>query len=122
MLGKYPKKMALAMLALLAILPTQSSAQSNTTVLYTASGQIIHMLSGWGINSILVQMSANVPVVNPAGCPSTDLYETNPTDPGAALNHSILLTAYMSHANLALIIQGCSTSGRPHIIGVSLPS
>lgn len=97
------------------------SAQSNTVVA-TQSGQIVKFVSDWNNNAMLVQLSSGVPFVNPGMCPATDYYETSPTDNGVALNHSILLSAYMAHASLSLIIQGCSFSGRPHIIGVSVPN
>lgn len=98
-----------------------SSAQS-TTVVATQPGQIVKFLSDWNNNAMLVQLSSGVPFVNPGMCPATDYYETNPTDYGVALNHSILLSAYLAHANLSLIIQGCSFNGRPHIISVSVPN
>lgn len=109
-------------LGMLSMIPTPSSAQNNSTVVMTAPGQITKMLSDWNNNAILVALGPNVSFVNPSGCSATDYYETNPTDAAAALNHSLLLTAYTSHASLALAIQGCSFNGRPHIISVSMPN
>jgi len=109
-------------LGVLGMFPTQSSAQSNTAVVLTTPGQITKMLSDWNNNAMLVALGPNVAFVNPAGCAATDYYETNPTDAATALNHSMLLTAYSSHASLALAIQGCSYNGRPHIISVSMPN
>lgn len=101
---------------------TPAFAQSSTTVVATSPGQITKILSDWNNNALLVTLGPNVPFINPAGCSWTDYYETNPGDTAAALNHSMLLTAYTSHASLALVIQGCSFSGRPHIISVSMPN
>ena len=94
-------------------------AQNNNPVV-TATGIVTRLQSDWSANALLVQLGPNVPFVNPAGCAFTDAYETNPTDSAAALNHSMLLSAYMNHTPIALTIQGCSFSQRPHIIGVYL--
>lgn len=105
-----------------AALPIPASAQGSNAVVITGSGQIAKLLSDWNSNAMLVRLSANVAFTNPGGCAATDYYETDPSDSAAALNHSMLLSAYMAHANLALVVQGCSFSGRPHIISVSMPS
>ena len=107
---------------ILSVLPTESSAQSSSTVQGTTPGQIIKMTSDWNGNALLVQLGTTAPVVNPAGCVNTDYYSTMATDSGATLNHSLLVSAYMSHINVALVIQGCAPNGRPHIIAVAMPS
>jgi len=107
-------------LAALSSLSTRLSAQS-TAVVVTAPGKITKILSEYNNNALLVHIDSNVAFMNPAACELTDYYETNPTDAGATLNHSLLITAYTSKSNVSLIIQGCSFDRRPHIISVSLP-
>lgn len=106
-----------ALSASIALLPTHSLAQTGSGVTITSPGQITRLFSEWGPNQLIVNL--NVPFLNPAGCAATDGYETDPADPVSTLSQSMLLTAYMAHAQLTLAIQGCTPNGRPHIIGIA---
>jgi len=107
-------------LALLILDEQASLAQSPPVT--TASAPIAKLQSDWNASAVIVTLSSGTPFVNPASCALTSEYETNPTDPGAALNQSMLISAYMNHSNVALAIQGCSISQRPRIAGVSIPN
>jgi len=106
-------------LAVFGVLPNVASAQAVVT---TAPGAIVRLQSDWTLNSVIVALPSNVPLINPAACTLTDAYETHPSDAGTTLNNSILLSAYLAHANVALVIQGCSPSNRPRIISVAMPN
>ena len=117
-----PAFATVVMIASFAVSPISTKAQSTTAIQTTASAQITKLITDWASNSVLVQLGPNVPIVNPAGCATTDYYQVNPSNQNATLNNSALLSAYLSHATVGLVIQGCAFTGRPQIIGVGLPS
>jgi len=49
------------------IISPRALAQGSTAVVVTAPGQIVKMLSDWGINALLIALSSSVPFQNPAG-------------------------------------------------------
>lgn len=93
--------------------PTTASAAVNVTT----TGRITLLTSGWASNSMRVQTDGAFS--NPEACPVTDGYVTDPSDPGTALYHSILLGAFLAGKPVSLFISGCFAS-RPKIIGVTV--
>jgi hypothetical protein len=81
-----------------------------------APGVITSYNTGWSADQVRVQTSATF-VAN--GCPTTDGYITNPSDPGNHTHQAALLAAFMGGKPVQLWIQGCFI-GRPQIVGVAL--
>ena len=101
------------------IVSTPAYAQSTT-----ASGVITLYTNGWSQDSVRVQ--TNAPLVNPFGCPNTDGYITNPSDPGNHTFQTALLEAYRTRliygrgfVQITVSNTACYL-GWPKIIGVTL--
>ena len=91
-----------------------AQAQSPVT---TGWGLITQLGGGWSANQVSVFHSA--PILNPGGCPlaKNGYYSTDPTDPGANLYHTMILSAFMNKREIVFVIAGCNASV-PKIIGL----
>lgn len=103
----------LCALPLLACAPSAAQA----TPVETPAGYVTYMSGGWTTASSRVQTSFTF--TNPESCSATDGYNVDAADSGHDLFSSMLLSAFMGHVKVTLIIDGC-TLNRPHIIGVNL--
>lgn len=83
------------------------------------SAQISGLAGGWNDNLMRVRLDG--PFVNPQGCPLNDGYVTDPSQSGASLFNSMLLSAYMANKPVSLTIDGCLVD-RPRIISVVIGS
>lgn len=89
----------------------------------TGSTKITAIYTGWGSESFSVDTPSGLPVVNPAGCPSTDLYSTNSSLPNFKMVYAAALIALQNKSNVSLIISGTECSGgRPEVIGITMYS
>ena len=73
---------------------------------------------GWYTADSLVRTTA--PFTNPESCPTTDGYVVISQDAGHDWFNSMLLSAYMGSRQVRFTIDGCSPTGRPHIIGIEI--
>lgn len=84
----------------------------------TGWGAVGEIEGGWAVNAMSVQHAS--PLVNPAGCSVTNAgYATNPSDTGASLFHTLLLSALLNRVDVRLLIDGCAFN-KPRIIAVTL--
>ena len=83
------------------------------------SALISGLAGGWNDNLMRIRLDG--PFVNPQGCPMTDGSVTDPSQSGADLFHSMLLSAYMANKPVSLTIDGCLVD-RPRIISVVIGS
>ena len=82
----------------------------------TQPGTITFYGTGWSADQASVKTTAPF-VAN--GCPSTDAYLTNPSDPGNHAYQAALLAAFLAGKQVTLTVSGCYI-GRPQIIGVTV--
>ncbi|MBO9709510.1 MAG: hypothetical protein J7521_14990 [Caulobacter sp.] len=82
-------------------------------------GHLTFLGGGWTQPLVRVQM--DIPFQNPHSCATTDGYIVDSTLPALQLLTSILLTAYASHQQVRLVVDGC-VLGRPNVIGAYLVS
>ena len=107
---KFPKAM---MAALLLSVPISSNATPNTS----SPGNILSLSGGWSTADVRAQLS--IPFYNPEHCALSDGYITDPSLSGTQLFNSMLLSSYISHVPVSVVVDGCSLD-RPRIIGVNL--
>ncbi len=84
----------------------------------TGVGHIVYINGGWVNSNLRVQL-ADLPNMNPDGCPMADGYITDPSDPGNQLFNSMLLSAFMGKKRVRLTLDGCAEL-RPRIISVEI--
>jgi len=101
--------------ALLLCAPAASNATPNTS----QTGNILTLAGGWSTADVQVQLG--IPFYNPENCTLSDGYITDPSLSGTQLFNSILLSAYISHIPVNVVIDGCILD-KPRIIGVNLGS
>jgi hypothetical protein len=90
--------------------------------------RVKELRSGWVANRTLVFLDEPGPTVgtNPEGCLVTNYgYVVNETHGGANLFHTYLLTAFMNHREVSLVILGCYGDGLPprgvpQVVGVAI--
>lgn len=113
MLGRLPRlRKAIALVAL------ATSAELCATPTQTPPGNITFLVGGWYSADSLVQVSSTF--TNPEGCTSADGYSVVSQDAGHDWFNSMLLSAYMGNRRVILTVNGCSATGRPHIIAVQI--
>jgi hypothetical protein len=85
----------------------------------TGAGAITTISTGWGGDFFGIKTTA--PVVNPAGCSATDLYDLASTDPAYKTHYAAALTAYTTGSQVYVIVSNttCAQS-RPTIIGLTV--
>ncbi len=113
--GRNLLKLACASVAALTATAHVSASAAPTA---TEEGFITFASGGWVNPSMLVRLGVTS-FTNPASCPATDGYLTDPADPGHELFNSMLLSAYLAKRRVQLTIDGC-TVGRPRIIAVAI--
>lgn len=88
---------------------------------YTSPGYINFYTNGWATDQVRVTTTA--PPINPAGCPFTDGYITNPSEPGNHTFEAALLETFLASSpkHVEIIVSNTTCYlGRPEIIGVTI--
>ena len=113
-MGSYLRNRSLKFVAFAVLMLMTGPAKAVTP---TDFGYITTVIGGLVTPIARVQTTATY--INPDSCTSTDGYVTSDQDSGVNWLNSMLLSAYMGHRQVRLIIDGCWL-GRPHIIGVEI--
>jgi len=86
---------------------------------WSAAGTITFYTTGFLADQVRVQTTA--PFINPANCPTTDGYITNPSDSGNHTHQAALLGAYLSGKTVQIVVSTTACYlGRPQIIAVTI--
>ncbi|MGO4521583.1 hypothetical protein AB4076_13310 [Dyella sp. 2RAF44] len=81
-------------------------------------GTVLQINTGWAEETFMLAMST--PVINPAGCPTADTYESTASQPGYKTYLATALTALASGSRVAAVVSNSvCTGGRPTLIGLS---
>ncbi|PMQ04532.1 hypothetical protein DyAD56_14130 [Dyella sp. AD56] len=109
------KSVTLALLLTATVMNTSVSMAQ--TVVYPV--QITEVATGWADATIGVY--TDKPVVNPAHCPTPDLYVSEAADPGNRTYYAAALTALANKLTTTLVISNtaCSATGRPKLWAVT---
>lgn len=99
--------------AIAACIPVAAQA----TPYYTQPGYVTLMHGGWSASNLRIQ--TDLAFSNPENCFSQDGYMVDSNDSGHELFSSMILSAYVSHLKISLVLDGC-VYDRPHIIAVEL--
>ncbi|MBB6184504.1 hypothetical protein [Oleiagrimonas soli] len=93
---------------------TAAHAQSTST----SNIYITNISSGWSANTFSIGTAETV--INPAGCPHTDVYSVDGTAPGFKLHVMASITAFQNNQKVQITVSNteCASNGRPEIIGV----
>ena len=84
-----------------------------------AVGTITMVRTGWNVDSFAVVL--NVPVQNPARCPTADGYITEASLPGYRTYLAAALTAFASKSPVQIVVHDKECFGnRPKLIGINL--
>jgi|ERR1700735_1074962 hypothetical protein len=113
-----PKKMRMQAISIACIIAA-GSLQPVFAQTASSYGSIVAVNTGWSADEFGV--STTTAVVNPAGCPYTDGYIINSSEPGYNTFYAAVLTALSTGLQIAITVSNTQcTSGRPTIIAVSV--
>ncbi|GGA46986.1 hypothetical protein [Dyella nitratireducens] len=112
------KKIGMKLLPLAAIIAATSLqpvfAQTSNT-----AGTIKQIDTGWESDTFGVMTAA--PMINPAGCPATDMYESSQPAGGYSTYYAAALTAFSTGSQVIIVVSNTTcTQNRPTIIGLYL--
>ena len=98
--------------------PTQSPLAAPQ---FTPWARVVSLQAGWVVDQMLVFLDTpSGAVTNPDGCPlKTNGYTTNPAHAGHDMFHTMLVSAFISGRQVAMVISGC-WSDRPQIVSVAI--
>jgi hypothetical protein len=105
------KRTALGLALCFAAAPLSARAD-----VWTDWGNVSEISSGWAQDSMAVTTTAIPPNT---GCPVTNVYATDPADPGHDLYHATLMTAFAMNRQVQILLHGCVYQ-KPRIIAVSI--
>lgn len=109
-------KMAVTLLACVvaasSLQPAFAQDQSNV-------GTITQISTGWNSETFGIETTA--PMINPAGCSVTDMYEVSSTSPGYNTYYAAALTAFSTGSQVVVVVSTAAcTMSRPTIIGITV--
>lgn len=114
------KKTKMQLLSLACVLGV-ASLQPVFAQTSTASTTIKQIDTGWASDTFGVMTTA--PVINPAGCPATDMYESSQPAAGYSTYYAAALTAFSTSSQVVIIVSNTTcTANRPTIWGLYLVS
>ena len=114
------KNMKLRALSLACVIAA-SSLQPVFAQATSSAGTITRVATGWSSATFGITITA--PLVNPAGCATTDQYQETSANPGYNTDYAAALTAYTSGSQVQIVVSNTvCTNTRPTIIGLYVSS
>lgn len=112
------KKTKMQLLSLTCILGA-SSLQPLFAQTSTSTTTIKQIDTGWASDTFGVMTAA--PVINPAGCSASDMYESSQPAAGYSTFYAAALTAFTTASQVVVIVSNTTcTQNRPTIMGIYL--
>ena len=107
------KLQVLSLACVIAAIPLQPVFAQTTS----SAGTIKLIGTGW--SSAVFGIGTTAPLVNPAGCATTDQYQEISANPGYNTDYAAALTAYSTGSQVEVVVSNTvCTNTRPTIIGL----